>query len=93
MPQSGSPDNPRRIFDTYTYTATDLSNTLAIFQDKRLGVSSHVVIDADGSVYSLFRLSEGTGLSSVACLGKVRTWMGVKPGPDLMILLAPALNW
>jgi len=35
------------------YTATDLQNTLRIFQDPVIGVSSHLVIDIDGTIYSL----------------------------------------
>ena len=63
------------------YTATDLSNTLAIFQDKRLGVSSHVVIDVDGSVYSLVDCLKGqacrawhAGQSSY--VDESKTWSG-----------------
>ena len=41
------------------YTATDLSNTLRIFQDARRGVSAHLVIDVDGIVYSLVDCLEG----------------------------------
>ncbi len=41
------------------YTATDLANTLAIFQDEQRGVSSHMVIDVDGRVYSLVDCLQG----------------------------------
>lgn len=41
------------------YTAADLSNTLAVFQDRACSVSSHLVIDSDGTVYSLVDCLEG----------------------------------
>lgn len=42
------------------YTATDLSNTLVIFQEGARGVSSHIVIDSDGTVYSLVDCLKGS---------------------------------
>ncbi len=41
------------------YTATDLEQTLAIFLKKNGTVSSHLVIDRDGTVYELVSCLEG----------------------------------
>ncbi|WP_211828193.1 N-acetylmuramoyl-L-alanine amidase [Kistimonas asteriae] len=63
MQQVECPNQDRQIipveFLVLHYTATDLSNTLAIFQDDQRGVSSHMVIDVDGMVYSLVDCLQG----------------------------------
>lgn len=41
------------------YTAVDLQGTLDIFMDPQFGVSSHLVIDTDGSVYELVNCLNG----------------------------------
>ena len=57
------PNQDRQIipveFLVLHYTATDLCNTLTIFQDEQRGVSSHMVIDIDGRVYSLVDCLQG----------------------------------
>ena len=42
------------------YTATSFSRTMALFQDPSSKVSSHFVIDRDGSVYELVSCLEGS---------------------------------
>ncbi|PJE78823.1 1,6-anhydro-N-acetylmuramyl-L-alanine amidase AmpD [invertebrate metagenome] len=41
------------------YTATDLQRTLALFKDLSASVSSHIIIDRDGTVYEVVKCLDG----------------------------------